>query len=52
MKGLQHEGIMATAKHFPGHGDTETDSHLALPVINHSPQRLDSIELFPFRTLV
>ena len=52
MKGLQHEGIMATAKHFPGHGDTETDSHLALPVINHSLQRLDSIELFPFRTLI
>ncbi len=52
MKGMQDENIMTTAKHFPGHGDTETDSHLALPVISHSRQRLDSIELFPFKTLI
>ncbi len=52
MKGMQDEGVMAVAKHFPGHGDTDTDSHLTLPVINHSEQRLDSIELFPFRALI
>jgi beta-glucosidase-like glycosyl hydrolase/CubicO group peptidase (beta-lactamase class C family) len=52
MKGMQHEGIMTTAKHFPGHGDTDTDSHLNLPVINHSWQRLDSVELFPFKALI
>lgn len=52
MKGMQDEGIIATAKHFPGHGDTGTDSHLTLPVIAHSRQRLDSVELFPFRALI
>ena len=52
MKGMQDEGIMAVAKHFPGHGDTDADSHLTLPVINHSRQRLDSIELYPFRELI
>lgn len=48
MKGMQDNGVMATAKHFPGHGDTDTDSHLTLPVINHSVERMDSIELYPF----
>lgn len=52
MQGLQDHGIIATAKHFPGHGDTETDSHKDLPVITHSRERLDSIELFPFRHLI
>lgn len=52
MKGLQDHGIIATAKHFPGHGDTGSDSHLTLPVINHDKQRLDSIELYPFRELI
>ena len=52
MKGLQDNKVMATAKHFPGHGDTDTDSHLALPVMNHSRERLDSLELFPFRQLI
>jgi len=47
--GLQDEHILVTAKHFPGHGDTDTDSHHDLPVIGHSRQRLDSVELFPFR---
>lgn len=51
MKGMQDEGIMTTAKHFPGHGDTDSDSHLTLPVINGSKERLDSIELLPFRAL-
>ena len=47
--GLQDAGIMPVYKHFPGHGDTDTDSHLALPVIRHNMERLDSIELFPFK---
>ncbi len=52
MLGLQDNGIIATAKHFPGHGDTDTDSHYALPVIRHARERLDSIELYPFRLMV
>jgi len=52
MKGMQAAGIMTTAKHFPGHGDTETDSHLTLPVINHDRKRLDSVELYPFKALI
>ena len=50
--GLQNNGMIATAKHFPGHGDTETNSHLALPVINVSRARLDSVELVPFRAAI
>ena len=52
MKGMQDNGVMACAKHFPGHGDTGTDSHYDLPVINHNSSRLDSIELYPFRKLI
>lgn len=52
MKGMQDHGVLTTAKHFPGHGDTGTDSHYALPQINHSRERLDSIELYPFRELI
>ena len=52
MRGLQEGGVIATAKHFPGHGDTDTDSHHALPVIAHSRTRLDSLELYPFQRLV
>jgi len=51
-KGMQSVNVMACAKHFPGHGDTDADSHHALPVINHSRQRLDSIELYPFKALI
>jgi beta-N-acetylhexosaminidase len=51
MKGMQDAGIMACAKHFPGHGDVDVDSHLDLPVINKSMNQLDSIELMPFRAL-
>ena len=51
MKGMQDGNVMACAKHFPGHGDTGVDSHYDLPVIAHSKNRLDSIELFPFRVL-
>ncbi len=52
MYGLQDNGVIATAKHFPGHGDTDTDSHKALPVINKSRQELDSLELLPFKHLI
>lgn len=49
--GLQEGGVLASGKHFPGHGDTDTDSHKALPVIPFSKKRLDSLELFPFKAL-
>ena len=52
MLGMQDNGVLASAKHFPGHGDTGTDSHYDLPVINHDLARLDSIELFPFKILI
>ena len=51
MKGMQDVGIMACAKHFPGHGDVHVDSHLDLPVINKSIEQLDSLELKPFKAL-
>jgi beta-N-acetylhexosaminidase len=50
--GLQANGMVATAKHFPGHGDTGVNSHLALPVVQVSRARLDSVELVPFRAAV
>ncbi len=52
MLGMQDNGVMASAKHFPGHGDTGTDSHYDLPIIRHDIARLDSIELFPFKILI
>jgi beta-N-acetylhexosaminidase len=52
MKGMQDNGVLATGKHFPGHGDTNVDSHLDLPLITHNRTRLDSIELYPFRQLI
>lgn len=52
MRGMQDERILANAKHFPGHGDTDTDSHHALPIIRHSRERLESVELYPFRELI
>jgi len=52
MKGLQDNGIISVAKHFPGHGDSEIDSHIDLPVIRHSRTRLDTVELYPFRSLI
>jgi len=51
MKGMQDAGIMACAKHFPGHGDVSVDSHLDLPVVKKSMKQLDSLELVPFRAL-
>ncbi len=52
MNGMHDAGILCTAKHFPGHGDTDTDSHYDLPVINHDRYRLYDIELYPFRELI
>lgn len=52
MHGLQDNHVLAVAKHFPGHGDTDTDSHKDLPVIPFSRQRLDSLELYPYRELL
>jgi beta-N-acetylhexosaminidase len=52
VRGVQSEGALATGKHFPGHGDTETDSHLALPVIRVSRERLEAVELRPFQTAI
>ena len=52
VRGMQDHGAIATAKHFPGHGDTEVDSHIALPVIRVSRERMDSVELLPFRRAV
>jgi beta-N-acetylhexosaminidase len=49
VKGMRAGGMLATLKHFPGHGDTDVDSHLGLPIINHARERLDAIELAPFR---
>lgn len=51
MKGYQSQGLLSTGKHFPGHGDTEIDSHHSLPVIQFSRERLDSIEMYPYRRL-
>lgn len=52
MKGLQDNGIMATAKHFPGHGDVSVDSHKDIPVVNKTRAELDSLELAPFKALI
>lgn len=52
IKGVQSQGLVATAKHFPGHGDTDVDSHVGLPVVQHTRQRLDQIELVPFRRVI
>ena len=52
IKGIQDNGMLATVKHFPGHGDTETDSHLSLPVVSATWGRLDTLELVPFRAAI
>lgn len=52
VRGLQKSGVIACAKHFPGHGDTSTDSHLTLPVIEHTYERLNELELKPFRRVI
>lgn len=52
MLGLQQSGVMTTLKHFPGHGDTNVDSHLDLPIIKHDLKRLHAVELVPFKTCI
>lgn len=52
MKGLQHNKIIATAKHFPGHGDTDADSHFTLPVLSHSIEQLNETDLYPYRDMI
>ena len=52
MRGLQSQRVLAVAKHFPGHGDTESDSHFDLPVIKHSKAYIDTIDLYPFEAIV
>ncbi|SHG33724.1 beta-glucosidase [Salegentibacter echinorum] len=52
MQGMQRENVLASAKHFPGHGDTDTDSHKSLPTIPFSRQRIDSLELYPYYPLI
>ena len=52
MNGMQKAGVLASGKHFPGHGDTATDSHYALPLIDFTRERLDSLELYPYRKLI
>ena len=52
MQGMQEEGILACAKHFPGHGDTDSDSHFTLPLISHSKEHLVDNELYPFQKLM
>lgn len=49
VEGLQENGVMAVVKHFPGHGDTETDSHKATPIIKHDKSFIDSVDVYPFR---
>ena len=52
MKGMHDMGILTCIKHFPGHGDTDRDSHQELPVISHNKERLNDVELYPFRELI
>ena len=52
VKGVQSENVLATAKHFPGHGDTHVDSHRSLPVLNVTRERLERVELIPFRAAI
>ena len=52
LKGMQSVGVLGSAKHFPGHGDTDQDSHKTLPTLNFSRSRLDSIELYPYKRVI
>ncbi len=52
MKGMERAGVLSSGKHFPGHGDTAVDSHQSLPVMDFTRERLDSIELYPFKRLI
>ncbi|WP_300437582.1 glycoside hydrolase family 3 N-terminal domain-containing protein, partial [Christiangramia sp.] len=52
MNGMHREGVLSSAKHFPGHGDTDSDSHKTLPTINFSAERINEVELHPYRELI
>lgn len=52
VRGMESKGVLSSIKHFPGHGDTDIDSHNALPILNFSRARMDSIELYPFRNII
>lgn len=52
LQGMRNHGVICTAKHFPGHGDTETDSHVSLPTVRHARETLDSVDLYPYRFLI
>ncbi|MBD0832153.1 glycoside hydrolase family 3 N-terminal domain-containing protein [Aestuariibaculum sediminum] len=52
MKGMQSAGVLANAKHFPGHGDTDQDSHKTLPTISFNKERIDAVELYPYKKLI
>lgn len=52
MNGMQESGVLACAKHFPGHGDTDSDSHKTLPLVDHTKARIDSVDLVPFKKLI
>lgn len=52
INGMQDAGVIATAKHFPGHGDTDTDSHYTLPLLNHSLEQIDTTDVYPFRAAI
>ncbi|MBF4506073.1 serine hydrolase [Flavobacterium sp. JLP] len=51
MKGIQSQGVLCTGKHFPGHGDTSSDSHKTLPIVSFSKERIDEVELYPYKQL-
>ncbi|HJY12825.1 MAG TPA: glycoside hydrolase family 3 N-terminal domain-containing protein, partial [Flavobacterium sp.] len=51
MKGVESQGVFSTGKHFPGHGDTSTDSHKALPLVDFSKERIDLVELYPYKRI-
>ena len=52
MNGMQESGVLACAKHFPGHGDTDSDSHKTLPLVDHTKARIDTVDLIPFKRLI
>ncbi|SDS38272.1 glycoside hydrolase family 3 N-terminal domain-containing protein [Christiangramia echinicola] len=52
MNGMHKEGVLSSAKHFPGHGDTDSDSHKTLPTINFSSERISEVELYPYKELI